>query len=40
MESHTIYGDFMVKLLWRLSSKLIYRVFFIKIPDNLQQILP
>ena len=36
MENDTPYGDFMVKLIWRLSGKLIYHVFFMKIPDNLQ----
>ena len=29
MESDTFYGDFMVKLVWRLSGNLIYHVFSI-----------
>ena len=36
MESDTFYGDFMVKLIWRLSGNLIYHVFSMKTPDNLQ----
>ena len=36
MESDTSYGDFMVKLIWRLSGNLIYHVCFMKTPDNLQ----
>ena len=38
MDSDT-FGDFMLKL-WRLSGSLIYYVFPIKIPDNLQTNLP
>ena len=36
MESDTFCGDFMVKLIWRLSGDLIYHVFTIKAPDDLQ----
>ena len=36
MESDTFYGDFMVKLIWRLFGNLIYHVFSWKTPDNLQ----
>ena len=36
MERDTFYGDFMVKLIWKLSADLIYHVFSMKIPDNLQ----
>ena len=36
MESNTCFGDFMVKSVWRFSDDLIYHVFSIKIPDNLQ----
>ena len=36
MESDTFYGDFMAKLIWRLSGNLIYNVFSVKIPDNFQ----
>ena len=36
MGSDTLYGDFMMKLIWRLSGNLIYHIFSIKIPDNLQ----
>ena len=35
MKSDTFYGDFMVKLIWRLSGNLIYDVFSLKIPGNL-----
>ena len=34
MESNTSYGDFMVKLIWRLSGYLIEHVFSTEIPDN------
>ena len=33
-----LYGDFMVKLIWRSSGDLIYHAFSMKIPDNLQAI--
>ena len=36
MESDTFYGDFMAKLIWRLSRNLIHDVFSVKTPDNLQ----
>ena len=36
MESDTFHGDFMVRLIWRLSGNLIYPVFSMKTPDNLQ----
>ena len=36
MENSTFHGDLMVKLIWRLSSNLIYHVFSINTPDNLQ----
>ena len=36
MESDTCYGDFIVKSIWKLSDYLIYRVFFMKTPDNIQ----
>ena len=35
MESDTFYGDFMVKLVWKLSGNLIYHVFPIKTEDEL-----
>ena len=34
MESYTTYGDFVVKLIWRLSGYLIEHVFSIETPDN------
>ena len=40
MESDTLYGDYMVNLIcmlmWRLNDNLVYHVFSIKIPDNLE----
>ena len=36
MESDSVYGDFMVKLMWRFSGNLIYYVFSIKSIINLQ----
>ena len=36
MESDTFYGNFTAKLKRRLSGNLIYHVFSIKTPDNLQ----
>ena len=36
MESGTFYVDFIVKLIWRSSRNLIYHVFSMEIPDNLQ----
>ena len=36
MESDTFYGDFVVKLTRRLSGNLIYHVFSMKTPDNIQ----
>ena len=36
MESDTFYGEFMVKLIWRLSRILSYHFFFMKTPYNLQ----
>ena len=36
MESDTSYGDFMVKLIRRLSGNFIYYVFSMETPDNLQ----
>ena len=36
MESDTFYEYFMVEVTWRLSGNLIYHVFYIKTPDNLQ----
>ena len=36
MESDIFYGDFMAKLICRLSGILIYHVFSMKTPDNLQ----
>ena len=39
MKTDTFYGDFMVKLTWKLSCNLIYhvlKVFSMKTPDNLQ----
>ena len=35
MESDTFNGEFMVKLIWRLSGNLIYHVFFMKTLGNL-----
>ena len=34
-ESDASYGDFMAKLIWRLSGNLIYHIYPIRIPDNL-----
>ena len=39
MESDTSYGDFMAKLIWRPSGNLIYHIFSMKSPDNLQTTL-
>ena len=36
MDSDTFYGDFMIRLIWRLSGDLIYHTFSMKIPDNIQ----
>ena len=36
MESDAFYRYFIVKFIWRLSGNLIYRVFSMKIPDNVQ----
>ena len=36
MESDTFYGDLVVELIWRLSGDLIYHVFSMETPDNLQ----
>ena len=38
VKSDTFYGDFMVKLVRRLSGNLIYHAFSIKIPDKLQSL--
>ena len=35
MESDTFYGDFMAKLIWRLSGNMIHHVFSMKTTDNL-----
>ena len=32
MVNDTFFGDIMIKLIWRLSGKLIYHVFFMKTP--------
>ena len=34
MESNTFYGEFLVKLAWRLSGSLVYPVFSIKTSAN------
>ena len=34
MGSDTFYGDFIVKLIWRLSDNLIYRGFYIENPKD------
>ena len=36
MEVDTVYGNFMVKLIWRLSGNLIHLVFSMKSSDNLE----
>ena len=36
MEIDSFYGNFMVKLVWRLCGNLIYHVFSILSPENLQ----
>ena len=36
MDSDTFYGDFVIKLIWRLPGNLIHHAFFKKTPDNLQ----
>ena len=36
MESDTLYGEFVLKLIWRLSGNLIYHVFSMRILNNLQ----
>ena len=36
METDTFYEDFMVKLICKLSGNLIYHVFSMKTPDDLQ----
>ena len=36
MKSDTFYGEFKVKIIWRLSGNLIHHVFSMKTPDNLQ----
>ena len=38
MESNALYGDFKIKLVWRLSDNLIYHVFSRK--ENSRQITP
>ena len=35
MESDTFYGDFIVKLIWRLSGNLIHRAFSMKTTSRL-----
>ena len=35
MDSDTFYGEFVVKLLWRLSSNFIYHIFSMKPSDKL-----
>ena len=37
MESDTFYGDFMVKLVWRLSGVFMEKTWEIKSPDNLHK---
>ena len=36
MVTDTFYGDFMVKLIWRLSGNLVYHIFSMTTSDNLQ----
>ena len=36
IETETFYGDFLVKLMWRLFGNLIYHVFSMKTPGNLR----
>ena len=40
MKSISFYGDFMVKLIWRLSGNLIYHVFSMKTQTINRLILP
>ena len=37
VESDTLYGDFMVKLIWRLPRVFIEKTLFIKLPENLHE---
>ena len=39
MERNTFNRDFILKLLWKLSCNLIFFVFSMKTPDNLQAII-